>query len=72
MNEQQRKQAGYLESAKARRLKFVNRVFEIIESQRKELNDSEQQGGDYSIDDICDKIKGAIEDEMVTGWARGH
>jgi hypothetical protein len=65
LNQQQRKQQAEMSSAKARRLKFLQKVGEVIDAQRDELNESEAQGGDYTIDDICDKIKGAIYDELI-------
>jgi hypothetical protein len=65
MNQQQLQQQQK-KSAQARRLKFIRQVEEIIEKQRKQLNESEAEGGDYTIDDICANIKGAIYDEMMT------
>lgn len=65
MNQQQRKQKAQMDSAQARRLKFVQKVSEIIDAQQKELEYSEEQGGDYTIADICANIKGAIYDEMI-------
>lgn len=65
MNDQRRKQRAQMDSAKARRMKFVQKVSDIIDAQRKQLEESEAQGGDYSIEDICDNIKGAIYDEMI-------
>jgi hypothetical protein len=65
MNEKQRKQKAQMDSAKARRLKFVQKAGDIIDRVQKELEESEQQGGDYTIADICANIKGAIYDELI-------
>lgn len=54
-----------MESAKARKVRFVQRVNEIIDREQKQLEESEQLGGDYTIADICANIKGAIYDEFV-------
>lgn len=65
MNQQQRKQRAQMDSAQARRLKFVQKAAEIIDAQQKQLEESEAEGGDYTIADICANIKGAIYDEMI-------
>ena len=65
MNQQERKQKAQMDSAKARRLKFIEKVNEIIDRVQKELEESENMGGDYTIEDICANIKGSIYDEMI-------
>jgi hypothetical protein len=63
MNGQQRKQKSQLDSAQARRLKFINKASEVIDRVQKEL---EADNVAYSVGEVCRAIKGAIYEELIS------
>jgi hypothetical protein len=63
MSDQQRKQKAQMESAQARRLKFINKANDVVDKVQKEL---EADNVAYSVGEVCRTVKAAIYEELIT------
>ncbi len=63
MNQQQRKQKSQMDSAQARRLKFINKASEVVDRVQKEL---EADNVAYSVGEVCRTVKSAIYEELIS------
>jgi hypothetical protein len=63
MNQKQRTQKSQMDSAQARRLKFINKASEVVDRVQTEL---EADNVAYSVGEVCRTIKAAIYEELIS------
>lgn len=63
MNQKQRNQKSQMDSAQARRLKFINKASEVVDRVQKEL---EADNVAYSVGEVCRTVKAAIYEELIS------